>query len=45
MSLFSFMHHDDEIPKNKQVQDLELSKIFLTAINHGVNFLMIQLKN
>src|SRR5699024_7009109 len=27
MSLFSFMHHDDEIPKNKQVQDLELSKI------------------
>lgn len=27
MSLFSFMHHDDEIPKNKQIQDLELDKI------------------
>ncbi|MCP9330539.1 nucleoid occlusion protein [Lactobacillus kefiranofaciens subsp. kefirgranum] len=27
MSLFSFMHHDDEVPKNKQIQDLELDKI------------------
>lgn len=27
MSLFSFMHHEDEIPKNKQIQDLELDKI------------------
>lgn len=27
MSLFSFMHHDEEIPKNKQIQDLELDKI------------------
>lgn len=27
MSLFSFMHHDDEIPKNKQIQDLDLDKI------------------
>lgn len=27
MSFFSFMHHDDEIPKNKQIQDLELDKI------------------
>ena len=26
MSLFSFKHHD-EIPKNKQIQDIELSKI------------------
>ncbi|WP_297953393.1 nucleoid occlusion protein [uncultured Lactobacillus sp.] len=27
MSLFSFMHRDDETPKHKQIQDLELSKI------------------
>ncbi|NRO45137.1 nucleoid occlusion protein [Lactobacillus helveticus] len=27
MSLFSFMHHDEEIPKNKQIQDLKLDKI------------------
>lgn len=27
MSLFSFNKHRDEIPKNKQIQDIELSKI------------------
>ena len=27
MSLFSFMRHDEEVPKNKQIQDLELDKI------------------
>ena len=27
MSLFSFMRHDEEIPKNKQIQDIELDKI------------------
>lgn len=27
MSLFSFNKHHDEIPKNKQIQDLELNKI------------------
>ena len=27
MSLFSFMHHDGEVPKNKQIQDIELDKI------------------
>ena len=27
MSLFSFMHHDEEVPKNKQIQDIELDKI------------------
>lgn len=27
MSLFSFGKHQDEIPKNKQIQDIELSKI------------------
>lgn len=27
MSLFSFMRHDEEVPKNKQIQDIELDKI------------------
>lgn len=27
MALFSFNRHQDEIPKNKQIQDIELSKI------------------
>lgn len=27
MSLFSFMRHDAEVPKNKQIQDIELDKI------------------
>ena len=27
MSLFSFMRHDEEVPKNKHIQDLELDKI------------------
>ena len=27
MSLFSFMRHDEEVPKNKQIQDIELNKI------------------
>ena len=27
MSLFSFMRHDEEIPKNKRIQDIELDKI------------------
>lgn len=26
MSLFSFMRHDEEVPKNKQIQDIELDK-------------------
>lgn len=27
MSLFSFMRHDEEVPKNKRIQDIELDKI------------------
>ena len=27
MSLFSFMRHDEEVPKNKQIRDIELDKI------------------
>ncbi|MGO1641676.1 MAG: nucleoid occlusion protein [Lactobacillus amylovorus] len=27
MSLFSFMRHDEEVPKNKLIQDIELDKI------------------
>ena len=27
MSLFSLMRHDEEVPKNKQIQDIELDKI------------------
>lgn len=27
MSLFSFMRHDEEVPKNKQIQDIGLDKI------------------
>lgn len=27
MSLFSFMRNDEEVPKNKQIQDIELDKI------------------
>ena len=27
MSLFSFMRHDEELPKNKQIKDIELDKI------------------
>lgn len=27
MSLFSFMRHDEEVPKNKQIQDIELDEI------------------
>ena len=27
MSLFSFMRHDEDVPKNKQIQDIELDKI------------------
>ena len=27
MSLFSFIRHDEEVPKNKQIQDIELDKI------------------